>query len=274
MAEALSKINSRDLSQRLPTDLPVELEILGRTFNELLEKIESTLNKLSRFSADMAHEIRTPISNLRGEIEVALSRCRSANEYQEVLSSNLEECVRLKSIVDSLLFLARAESANSNLKRKELQLKEELANIAEFYEASAADADVKLRIDVPEMLTLRADHVLFQTAIGNLLSNAIRYTPKGGNITISALRQTSDVVVIKIADTGVGIPPEHLPFVFDRLYRVDQQRSSSGKENFGLGLSIVEAILRIHGGSASIESCVGQGTVVSLQFPANTSSSA
>jgi two-component system heavy metal sensor histidine kinase CusS len=267
MATELSEIHSHDLDARISTDIPDELKILGETFNDLLSRIQGSMSRLSQFSADIAHEIRTPIHNLRGEIEVALSKCRTTEEYQEVLSSCLEECARLKSIVDSLLFLARAEQDATKLQRGNFILGEELANIAEFYEASAEDAGISLTVNVASVFRLDADRVLFQTAVGNILSNAIRYTPRGGRIEIFGRQENDSKVVIEIRDNGEGIAPEDLPFVFDRLYRADKQRAATGKEHFGLGLAIVKAIMKIHGGAVSISSQVGIGTSVLLEFP-------
>ncbi len=266
MALSMSQINSTDLSQRVSVNLPLELEILGRTFNELLDKIQSSMEKLTQFSADIAHELRNPIHNIRGEIEVALGRSREPKAYQEVLSSCLEECARLKSIVDSLLFLARTESNPELLKSEQLNLRQEMENLVEFYEASAEESKVELVLALPEEILLLANRSLVQSAISNLLSNAIRHTQPGGRVTLSASREPS-MVIIQVSDNGRGISSTDLPRVFDRFYRADQQRSSTGEHHFGLGLSIVQAILQLHHGQAEIESTEERGTVVKLIFP-------
>lgn len=267
LARAMSGIRSSNLSRRVSVELPSELRILGSTFNELLDRIESSVAKLSQFSADIAHELRNPIHNIRGEMEVALGRCREPRDYQEVLSSCLEECDRMKSIVDSLLFLARMETSHEAPPTEQLLLREELTNIIEFYDAAAGEAKVELVLQVPEGLTLRAHRPLLQSAIGNLLSNAIRYTPPGSRVILSA-RESGGAAVIEVRDQGPGIPATDLPHVFDRLYRVDRQRSFDGRGHVGLGLAIVQAILRLHQGRAEIESDLGKGTVVRLTFPA------
>jgi two-component system heavy metal sensor histidine kinase CusS len=267
LARAMSEIRSSNLSRRVSVKLPSELRILGSSFNELLDRIETSVSKLSQFSADIAHELRNPIHNIRGEMEVALGRCRSREEYEEVLSSCLEECDRLKSIVDSLLFLARMETSHDSPATEPLALEAELANIIEFYEAAASEANVTLALEVPPELRVLAHRPLLQSAIGNLLSNAIRYTPAGARVTLLARARMEGGTVIEVRDEGAGIPSADLPRVFDRLYRADRQRSFSGEGHFGLGLSIVQAILRLHGGKAEIESEEGKGTLVRLTFP-------
>lgn len=266
MTNELSQIQSLELHGRLSTDLPIELMALGMAFNGLLDRIQESMRKLSQFSADIAHEIRTPINNLRGEIEVSLSKCRTVEEYQDVLGSCLEECSRMKSVVDSLLFLARSEHDIHLPKGSEIDVEEELKKIAEFYEVSAEEAGVTLIVTVEESLKLCAERALFQTAVSNLLSNALRYTETGGRVEIDGRSGENDSVIIEVRDNGLGISPEHLPYVFDRLYRADRQRTSTSKENFGLGLAIVQAIMNLHRGSVSISSAEGKGTAVSLKF--------
>src|SRR5262245_20376289 len=259
----LQRIRSATLYERIPTSgLPSELQGLAETSNEMLDGLERAFLQLSRFSADIAHELRTPIHNLRGEVEVALARPRSPEEYRNLLGSCLEECTRLSRLIDSLLFLARAEGRNLAMQRQPLDLDRELAAIAEFYEPLAGEAGVELRVAAEPDARANLDRTLLQSAVGNLIENAIAATGRGGRVTVESRTQDGGVRV-EVSDTGRGIAPSHVPHVFERLYRVDAARGGGA----GLGLSIVRGIAALHGGTVSLESEVGVGPRVSVWFP-------
>jgi two-component system heavy metal sensor histidine kinase CusS len=267
--ETLRRIRSTTLHERLDASgMPTELSLLALTCNEMLDGLQESFTKLTRFSADIAHELRTPINNLRGEVEVTLARQRTREEYRSVLESCLEEGQRLSKLIDSLLFLARAEGETLHAQREAMDLQPELLAVAEFYEALASDAGVTLAVEASSRLFALVDRALLQSAVGNLVENAIAATPRGGRVTIRAARQDNDVR-IDVADTGRGIATTDLSRVFDRLYRADTARSSGASGGAGLGLSIVKSIAQLHGGSASIRSESGDGTVATLLFPAN-----
>jgi two-component system heavy metal sensor histidine kinase CusS len=258
-------ISASTLDQRLNAEpLTRELAELATTFNGMLDRLEDSFSRLSQFSGDIAHELRTPISNLRGELEVALNRPRSDAEYRDVLGSCLEECGRLSQMVESLLFLARAEQPQALLHLDDLSVSSELETLRTFYEAAAEEVGVTLTTESPENLTLQADRALFQRALGNLLTNALTHTPRGGHVTLKATSHANSVV-IEVIDTGCGIAPEHLPHVFNRLYRADTARTS--RQGTGLGLAIVKSILELHSGSVTIKSPASQGTVVRTEWP-------
>ena len=263
------KIRSTTLHERIPiSDLPQELTVLATTFNEMLDRLNEAFERLSQFSADIAHDLRTPINNLRGELEVALGRPRSPEGYQDALGSCLEECARISHLIDSLLFVARAEDPGAQLRIEEIALAQEMTRIKEFFEASALEAEIKMNLSIPNDICIRADRALLQRALGNLISNAIHYTPPGGSVSISAQSLSSHVEIV-ITDTGIGISPEHLPKVFDRFYRVDQARSAKSGGS-GLGLAIVKGIMTLHRGKIEIQSNSippNQGTGVRLLFP-------
>lgn len=271
MAAKAATIESGTLGERLSVEgLPAELRALAGTFNEMLGRLEGSFERLSRFSANIAHELRTPLNNLQGEAEVALSRSRSADDYREIVSSSLEEYERLSRIIDSLLFLARAESPEMLLKRETLDLGQELQTIKEFYEAAAEEKGVDIHTEVPLPVAADIDRMLFQRALGNLVSNAVAHTPPEGCIALRAYREGHGVRV-EVADNGVGIPAEHLPHIFDRFYRPDGARSRNSG-GFGLGLAIVRSIASVHGGEAEIQSEAGRGTTVRLTLPNVTKS--
>jgi two-component system heavy metal sensor histidine kinase CusS len=264
VARTAARVDPGHLGERIATaGLPAELLALASTFNAMLDRLEESFTRLRRFSADIAHELRTPVGNLRGEIEVALGRPRSAEEYREVLGSGLEECGRLAGLIDGLLFLARAESPRAQIGRERLDVAEELRAVSEFYEATAAEAGVRLAVAGDRAVPAELNRPLFQRAVGNLLANALAHTPPGGSVTLTA-RQAGSEVEVEVTDTGGGIPAEHLPHVFDRFYRADEARSGGG---VGLGLAIVRGIVELHGGTAEVHSEPGSGTRVRLIFP-------
>ena len=265
--DTASRIDPANFGERIDTTgLPSELLVLADTFNAMLDRLERSFDRLGRFSADIAHELRTPVNNMRGEIEVALTKARSPSDYREVLGSGLEECVRLGRMIESLMFLARAENPRTQIVGECLSLRQELGTVAEFYEAAATEAGVRLSVVADEKLTVMANRPLFQRAVGNIIGNALAHTPGGGTVTVTA-QSSDDAVRIEVVDTGRGIPPEHLPHVFERFYRADPVRSSTGG-NLGLGLAIVKSIVELHGGTVEITSRVGIGTRVVLRFPA------
>ena len=262
MTLSLKRVGPTHLHERVPpTGWPRELQPLAAAFDAMLDRLEDSFTRLSQFSADIAHELRTPIANIRGEAEVALTRPRSPNEYREVMESNVGECERLSGIIDNLLFLARADAAEGYIERALLDGPAEIAKIASFYEAIADEQ--RVTVTYRGEGSVYADPLLFGRAVSNLVENALRHTPPGGTIVISIEEHANDSIV-RIKDTGCGIAPEHVARVFDRLYRVDQARSSRGA---GLGLALVKSITELHGGSAEIESEVAKGTMVSLSFP-------
>jgi len=266
IAETARRTGSATLDARIePEGYPVELAALAETFNAMLGRLEDSFRRLTQFSADIAHELRTPINNLRGEAEVALTRARSVDEYREVLTSCLEESVQLSDLIGDLLFLARTEKPGMNLKRERVCVRQELTAVYEYHEAAAVEAGVELSVDCVDELIFPLDRGLLQRAIGNLVANAFAHTSAGGKVVLGATADGGRLR-IEVSDTGIGIPREDLPRVFDRFYRVDRSRSSNGA-NVGLGLAIVKGIVVLHGGWTEIESEVGRGTSIALIFP-------
>lgn len=267
MATTACHISSTNLRERiLPEGYPSELASLASTFNQMLDRLEDSFERISRFSADIAHDLRTPVNNIRGEAEVALARARTADEYRDVIESSLEEAVRLSDLIGDLLFLARSESPLTHLRREPVDVAELLGGVQEYYEASAADGGVSLTTtaaDKPVIAEL--DRTLMQRAVGNLISNALANTPPGGAVVLGTNADIS-TIHIEVSDTGIGIPAEALPRVFDRFFRVDSSRSQ-GSGGTGLGLAIVQSIAVLHGGNVQIWSQPGQGTRVTLHMP-------
>jgi two-component system heavy metal sensor histidine kinase CusS len=265
MAHSLNRIGPTHLNERVtPIGWPRELRPLAVAFDEMLARLEDSFRRLSQFSADLAHELRTPVGNILGESQVALTRTRTPDEYREVIESNVAECERLSGIIDNLLFLARAEAADGHIQRMVFDSTTAVAKIAALYQMIAEEQQIT--ITCSGEANIYADRMLFDRAVSNLVENALRYTPNGGRILIS-IATTAAHSEISVKDNGCGIAAEHLPRVFDRFYRADPSRSSQGS---GLGLALVKSIADLHGGTANVRSEVGRGTTVTLAFPSKT----
>ncbi len=269
ISAVIGRTKSPAFDERVSAEgLPAELVQLATTFNDLMDRSNDSFDRLSRFSSDIAHELRTPVNNLRGEIDVALVMPRSTREYAELLGSLSEECEHLTRLIDSLLFLARAEHPEMHIHREDLDIKRELEVVREFYDAAATDAGIVLNLVETGDVNCSLDRTLFQRAIANLVQNALAHTPEGGRVTIEARRNQSSLAV-SISDTGIGIPGEHLSRLFDRFYRVDPARSKA-TGGVGLGLAIIQSIAHLHGGTVEITSEVDRGTLVALRLPCPT----
>ncbi len=267
MAATAYRITANHLSERLDeAHVPPELKRLAAAFNAMLTRLEDSFGRLADFSSDLAHELRTPINNLMGQTQVALTRPRTVDDYRRVLESNLEELERLSRMIADMLFLARADHAQVTLRNETLDLRAELDKVAEFYEAHAQERGVRLACAGEGRVT--ADRLLVQRAVSNLLSNAIRHTTPGGEARLRVARDDHGAVTMSVSNPGCGIPHEHLGRVFDRFYRIDSVRGGSA-EGIGLGLAIVRSIMALHGGRVSVE-CVADGiTTFTLHFPAS-----
>jgi two-component system, OmpR family, heavy metal sensor histidine kinase CusS len=262
MRRALERVQPAHLSERIePAQWPHELQPVVTAFDGMLDRLEDSFTRLSQFSADLAHELRTPIGNMLGEAQVALTRERSSEEYRSIIESTAAECERLSGIIDNLLFLARAESAEQQIARSLFDGRAALEKITSFYQTAAEDRHVSIECSGEGQIF--SDSALFNRAVGNLIDNALRFTTDGGNIHVS-IGTRDGRTEVSVRDTGSGIAPEHLPHVFDRFYRGDASRSSAGT---GLGLALVKSIVDLHDGSARIESELGRGTTVILTFP-------
>jgi two-component system heavy metal sensor histidine kinase CusS len=262
MTQSLGRIGPDQLKERLGSEgWPRDLQPLATAFDQMLTRLDDSFTRLSQFSADLAHELRTPIANMLGEAQVALTRDRTAAEYRETVESSVAECERLSRIVDNLLFVARVDAAREPIAGKQFDARAAVEKIAAFYQTVADDHHVIINCSGDGQIY--ADPDLFERAVGNLLDNALRFTPENGSIQI-ALRQREADFEVAISDNGCGIAAEHLPRVFDRFYRAESSRSSDGA---GLGLALVKSIADLHGGSVTIESQIACGTTVTLRFP-------
>jgi len=252
IAATARKISSTNLNERIRAEgYPSELASLAGTFNEMLDRLEESFERISKFSADIAHDLRTPVNNIRGEAEVALARA-------------LEEAVRLSELIGDLLFLARAESPLKHVQRQRVDVGELLGAVREYYDATASEGGITLLTAAnAEPISADLDRSLMLRAVSNLVSNAIANTSPGGTVTLAAAAD-GEAIRIDVSDTGAGIPAEALPRVFDRFFRVDPSRSKASGGT-GLGLAIVQSIMTLHGGTAEVASEPGRGTTVTLR---------
>lgn len=257
-------ITARRLNTRLPVDaVPAELADLARTLNDMLARLETSFQRLSDFSSDLAHELRTPVSNLMTETQVTLGKARTTEQYRDVLASNAEELERLSRMISDMLFLAKADNDLMVPHQESVDLREEVWSLFDYYEALAEEAGVQMRCIGSGVV--QGDRLMLRRAISNLLSNAIRHTPANGEIQVSLNVDSSGELCLAVENTGDTIPEEHLPRLFDRFYRADASRQRS-TEGAGLGLAITQSIVRAHGGTASVRSSDGR-TSFMLHIP-------
>lgn len=265
ITRAVQCMGAQRLANRLqPGAWPRELSALASEFNRMLERLQESFERLSQFSADLAHELRTPIHNLMGEAQVTLTQERTASDYKRVLVSGLEEQARLGRMIDSMLFLAQADQARLRLAPMRLDARAEMQSVADFYQPLADEQGIELRCEGEGSIT--ADPILLRRALSNVVSNALKFTPSGGYVTLRVGPGDSGPA-LSVSDSGIGVSAEHLLKLGARFYRVDPSRTES-TGGVGLGLAIVRSIMILHGGRLDIESRVGVGTTVSLLFPA------
>jgi two-component system heavy metal sensor histidine kinase CusS len=264
IAASTGRITAQRLQQHLDAgEVPRELRELVHALNAMLDRLDHAFERLSRFSADLAHELRTPITNLMGEAEVVLAKERPAEEYRQVLESSMEEFRRLSRLISRMLFLARAEDPSAIIQPVPILADHLLAEVLVFFEAVADEQAVTLTGEASG--TLLGDADMLRQALANLISNALEATPKGGTVTVK-IQEHQGTVDIEVSDTGCGIPPDELPRLLDRFYRTQEAftRKSPGT---GLGLAIVQSIARLHGGEVQLRSQLGAGTTAHLHFP-------
>lgn len=266
IAGQASSITAHRLDTRLDiTSAPQELHELVQAFNAMLDRLDASFQRLSQFSADLAHDLRTPLNNLMVQTQVALVQARSVEDYQGLLISNVEEYERLAHMVESMLFLARAEHTHVMLNKSALSMQEELQRIADYFEGLAEEAGVNIAVEAGGRVY--ADAILLRRAIGNLVANAIRYTPTGATIFLKG-GMTAEGATVTVGNPGPGIAAEHLPYLFNRFYRGDAARSNFATST-GLGLAIVQSIMVLHGGKVLVKSEENAWTEFSLIFPSH-----
>ena len=259
-----AEITANRLHTRLPVEaIPRELADLADTLNGMLSRLEESFQRLSDFSSDLAHELRTPVSNLLTQTQVTLSKARSADDYRDILASNAEEFERLSRTISDMLFLAKADNNQIIPNQEPINLAEEIGDLLEYYDVLAEEKSVALSLSGGGQIV--GDRLMLRRAVSNLLSNALRHTPNEGKVTVRVEKNSEGRILVSVENTGSDIPAEHLPRLFDRFYRVDSSRLRT-TENSGLGLAITQSIVFAHGGDVGVNSEGGK-TRFTLSLP-------
>jgi two-component system heavy metal sensor histidine kinase CusS len=264
MKDRALKVTAHKLDERMPIEaVPVEMAELANSLNTMLERLELDFAKLMEFSSDLAHELRTPISNLLTQTQVSLSQRRDPDTYRDILASNAEELQRLARMVSDMLFLAKTDHGIQLPNREKVALEDEVASLLDFYDAVAEDKEIRLRVLGSGAVS--GDRLMIRRAIGNLLSNALRHAHPRTDIELT-IRSSEQDCSLCVTNTGDVIDASDLPRLFDRFYRVDKSRAHPSSDGAGLGLAITKAIMLAHGGSVSVTSTAGK-TQFCLRFP-------
>ncbi|MDQ6694535.1 MAG: ATP-binding protein [Chloroflexota bacterium] len=267
ITQAARRIGAEDLTQRLDLNLPDdEVGRLARTFDAMLDRLHEAFHRQRQFTSDASHEMRTPLTIMKGDIGLALNRQRSAAAYRETLASLDEEVDRLTRLVEDLLLLARADSPQSLTRSDEVDLAEVLGRVVEQVRPLAAAGRLDLSLAVDGQLHVLGDVDKLVRLFLNLFDNAIKYTPPGGRITVRAIATEPRALIVEVVDTGPGIPTEQCEQIFERFYRSDAARSRSDG-GAGLGLSIAQWIAVAHGGNITVQSTPGAGSVFRVRLP-------
>jgi len=258
-------IGEGDLSRRIDFQSDDEMGRLASTLNGMIARLEEAFNRQRQFAADASHELRTPLAVIQAESSLALDKKRTQAEYRKSLDLVSQEVAYMSEIISKLLILVRSDAGYEQVNFKEINLRDLWVELSSDVEALAQEKGLQFLQGPMDNLTINGDKLKLRQLFLNILDNAIRYTPSGGSISCSLVRKENRAVVT-IGDTGIGIPAEHLPFIFDRFYRVDKARSRA-EGGMGLGLAIAGSIVKAHGGEIDIESQVGKGSTVLIMLP-------
>ena len=262
------KITVENLDQKLTVrNVNDEIGRLTATINDMIQRLHDSFAQVRQFSADASHELRTPLTVMRGEIELALHSTQTPAEYRTVLESSLEEILRMTSITDNLLLLAKAEQGTVDVDLSEVDLENLLDELYEDSEVLAEQKNISVRLKEKVPITIVGDRGRLRQLLLNLVDNAIKYTPEGGTVTL-AVRRQNGAALFEVQDTGIGIPPGEIDKIFDRFYRVDKARSRE-QGGTGLGLSIAKWIAELHRGTISVTSEVNKGSTFIVTLPLN-----
>jgi heavy metal sensor kinase len=264
------QISESDLSRRVPVPARhEEVDRLAVTFNQMLDRIETLITGIREMGDNIAHDLKSPIARIRGMAEVSLSGEADTADDETLAGSTIEECDRLLEMINTMLLISKTDAGVGDMEAVSIDMAEEIRRAVVLFSPLVEDQGLSMTCNTPDSLMVTGDLKMLQRAITNLLDNAIKYTQAPGEIDIRLFRDKEDSsrVHLSIRDSGVGIQPEDLPKVFDRFFRCDQSRATSGS---GLGLSLAKAIARAHGGQIKVESSLGEGSTFTLSLPSGS----
>jgi heavy metal sensor kinase len=258
------KISGGTLQERVPVKARGdEIDQLAVTFNRMLDRIQTLLTEIKEMSDNIAHDLKSPITRIRGAAEVTLASGKTLREYESMAASTIEECDRLLDMINTMLMISKTQSGVDRLSGTDVDLSGVARRACELFGSMAEDKNVALGCEVPDDIHLIGDLPMIQRMLSNLIDNAIKYTPPGGTVSV-AVSENAAQVAVAIRDTGIGISSRDLPRIFERFYRCDQSRSQAG---VGLGLSLAGAIAQAHGGDITVNSAPDQGSSFTIILP-------
>jgi len=261
-----SRISEGSLDERVPVKThPDEIDRLAQTFNRMVDRIQKLVSDMKEMSDNIAHDLKSPLTRIRGVAEVTLVTGSSLPEYQNMAASIIEDCDRLLDIINTMLTISKTDAGIAEFETGRINLTTLIKDACSLYQPIAEDKRIQLRCKVDTRVEIEGDMRMIQRMIANMLDNAVKYTPPSGQITVELERQADDRARVTIKDTGPGIKPEDKPNIFKRFYRGDMSRSEPGT---GLGLSLARAVARAHNGNIEVESEPGQGSTFILTLPA------
>lgn len=267
VTQTARNISGKDLEKRVPVKpRGDEIDQLALTFNQMLDRIQNLVTGIQEMSDNIAHDLRSPITRIRGLAEVTLTTGRSITEYEEMTASTIEECDRLLDMINTMLVISETEAGAGNLNLMTMDIAQTIQNACDLFQPMADDKGLILKGRFPGRLTYRGDIKMIQRMISNLIDNSVKYTPAGGKIIVSAHADHGGQIIITVEDTGIGIADDEITQIFRRFYRCDQSRSKSG---IGLGLSLARAIARAHQGDIHVKSEPGKGSRFRVNLPVN-----
>jgi heavy metal sensor kinase len=265
VTQTARRISNGNLQERVPVNKREdEIDQLAQTFNQMLDRIQTLVTGTKEMSDNIAHDLKSPITRIRGMSEVTLTTGVSLDDFETMAAGTIEECDRLLDMINTMLVISRTEAGVSSLEKKEIDISAVVRDACDLFQSAAEDKRLTMVCQADEKISVDGDIRLIQRMIANILDNAIKFTPPGGRVDVSIDTNDNQGVKIKVADTGIGISPNDLSQIFERFYRCDPSRSQTGT---GLGLSFARTVARAHGGDISVTSSQGHGSTFLIILP-------